>query len=440
MELNPGKIQVAASDLVLYQKGKEPIRWPLRCLRRYGFDEELFSFESGRRCPTGSGIYAFKCRCAEELFNMVQESIQRAGQEDLRANSSGSGGGGSQGIFPHSSRPNSRPTSFVEPTATWASSSPRQIHMVNNNSPAQQHLYINGVINNANNNGSGRALYINTERGGRSRGGAFQLDESAPLIAFLNQPGQRLGGPGGGARGQVNYAVLDLPSSMENLLDEEGQGAVHNFPPRFHADHGANRHSMPADLSAALGPDDGLLLAGDSDVFLADPDGAGTCPTYINVNIDEPSPPQARYSEASGGSATGLTPSSGGGANAGGGGLVGVFDHTGSMPNYANVGSSSVINNSSSVSRFFPLPARQQKPSGINYIQLELNSVPSSDPGSGPNLSPTSPTSMVSNPESPGYAKIDFNKTEALSHFTRGGTDGDEPGARKTRHNSTIGM
>jgi hypothetical protein len=49
---------------------------------------------------------------------------------------------------------------------------------------------------------------------------------------------------------------------------------------------------------------------------------------------------------------------------------------------------------------------------------------------------------MVSNPESPGYATIDFNKTEAISHFTRGaGAEGeDEPGVRKTRHNSTIGM
>lgn len=48
---------------------------------RYGFDAELFSFESGRRCPTGPGIYAFKCRRAEALFNLLQLQIQNITEE-----------------------------------------------------------------------------------------------------------------------------------------------------------------------------------------------------------------------------------------------------------------------------------------------------------------------------------------------------------------------
>lgn len=78
-EVSPGKIEVNANDLVLYQRGRPPVRWPLRGLRRYGFDAHLFSFESGRRCPTGSGIYAFKCHRAEALFNALQECIQNSG-------------------------------------------------------------------------------------------------------------------------------------------------------------------------------------------------------------------------------------------------------------------------------------------------------------------------------------------------------------------------
>ncbi|KAK8778305.1 hypothetical protein V5799_020356 [Amblyomma americanum] len=79
MEVSPGKMEVNATDLVLYQRGRPPVRWPLRGLRRYGFDAQLFSFESGRRCPTGSGIYAFKCHRAEGLFNALQECIQNSG-------------------------------------------------------------------------------------------------------------------------------------------------------------------------------------------------------------------------------------------------------------------------------------------------------------------------------------------------------------------------
>lgn len=79
MEVSPGKMEVNATDLVLHQRGRPPVRWPLRGLRRYGFDAQLFSFESGRRCPTGSGIYAFKCHRAEGLFNALQECIQNSG-------------------------------------------------------------------------------------------------------------------------------------------------------------------------------------------------------------------------------------------------------------------------------------------------------------------------------------------------------------------------
>jgi hypothetical protein len=71
-ELNPGKLEIGESDLILYQKGKRVVHWPLRCLRRYGFDAEIFSFESGRRCLTGPGIFAFKCRRSEVLFNLLQ--------------------------------------------------------------------------------------------------------------------------------------------------------------------------------------------------------------------------------------------------------------------------------------------------------------------------------------------------------------------------------
>ncbi|XP_033629431.1 fibroblast growth factor receptor substrate 2-like [Asterias rubens] len=78
-EVRRAVIEVTKSDIILHQRGKDPIKWPLRSLRRYGFDKKLFSFESGRRCATGPGIYAFKCKRAEFLFRNVQENAQTCG-------------------------------------------------------------------------------------------------------------------------------------------------------------------------------------------------------------------------------------------------------------------------------------------------------------------------------------------------------------------------
>lgn len=59
----------------MYRKNKPPLSWPLGSLRRYGFDANFFTFESGRRCETGEGIFSFKCQRADVLFNTLQSYI-----------------------------------------------------------------------------------------------------------------------------------------------------------------------------------------------------------------------------------------------------------------------------------------------------------------------------------------------------------------------------
>jgi len=57
----PGHLELTDSAvLVLHQRNAEPVRWPLKSLRRYGAEGNVFSFESGRKCMTGAGIYAFR--------------------------------------------------------------------------------------------------------------------------------------------------------------------------------------------------------------------------------------------------------------------------------------------------------------------------------------------------------------------------------------------
>ncbi|XP_028305989.1 fibroblast growth factor receptor substrate 2-like [Gouania willdenowi] len=72
-ELGSGVMELTETELVLHTHRRDNVCWPYLCLRRYGYDSNLFSFESGRRCQTGQGIFAFKCSRAEEIFNMLQE-------------------------------------------------------------------------------------------------------------------------------------------------------------------------------------------------------------------------------------------------------------------------------------------------------------------------------------------------------------------------------
>ncbi|KAG5846148.1 hypothetical protein ANANG_G00146710 [Anguilla anguilla] len=72
-ELGSGVMELTEEELILHTRKREGVRWPYLCLRRYGYDSNLFPFESGRRCQTGQGIFAFKCARAEEIFNMLQD-------------------------------------------------------------------------------------------------------------------------------------------------------------------------------------------------------------------------------------------------------------------------------------------------------------------------------------------------------------------------------
>ncbi|XP_055761120.1 fibroblast growth factor receptor substrate 2a isoform X1 [Salvelinus fontinalis] len=72
-ELGSGLMELTEEELILYTRKRDTVKWPYLCLRRYGYDSNLFSFESGRRCQTGQGIFAFKCVRAEEMFNLLQD-------------------------------------------------------------------------------------------------------------------------------------------------------------------------------------------------------------------------------------------------------------------------------------------------------------------------------------------------------------------------------
>ncbi|KAM9040181.1 docking protein 1 isoform 2-T2 [Megaptera novaeangliae] len=75
---------------------QEPLlSWPYTLLRRYGRDKVMFSFEAGRRCPSGPGTFTFQTAQGNDIFQAVETAIHRQkaqgkasqGQDVLRADS-----------------------------------------------------------------------------------------------------------------------------------------------------------------------------------------------------------------------------------------------------------------------------------------------------------------------------------------------------------------
>ena len=73
---------MTSASIELFRKGLPSIKWPLKSLRRYGLDAEHFTFEAGRRCQTGPGVYAFKCSRAQQLFELVQNHVRLSSEAE----------------------------------------------------------------------------------------------------------------------------------------------------------------------------------------------------------------------------------------------------------------------------------------------------------------------------------------------------------------------
>lgn len=396
--VSPGQLELTESELVLYQRGKAATRWPLRCLRRYGFDAEIFSFESGRRCPTGPGIYAFRCRRAEQLFNLLQQNIQLRNLSDdivsaanelaVPANVSSAGPPVSsrqpsdqsyldsvnRTVLPRSQNNRfSRPSSVTSngPASPPSASSPTPVSSEStattaehNNNKRVQHSYSNTVplLEADSISGSTTQPYVNLE------------PTLSPTLSSSSEPYAQLNMD---SESECCHVYMNVTPGDTNsaavALVTGAQKNVFDTPPLLECDE---EKEDPRHCYANLNPGeiDGTVRLFQQQQFsvqqtlVAPPVDAVRTMNYIVLDLEQTTP---RTTEATSSTAAGGGGSSGIAASSAGGSL----------------------------------------------------------------LPPESPRRASAK----GYATIDFNKTVALSHSVNPCLDLDNEGSRKTRHNSTIG-
>ncbi|KAG6798661.1 fibroblast growth factor receptor substrate 2 [Apis mellifera caucasica] len=433
--ITPGRLEVTETDIVLYQRGKQPIKWPLRCLRRYGYDAEIFSFESGRRCSTGPGIYAFKCRRAAHLFNLVQTNIQvcnNSGDDTMSRELP---------VASHVAPTVTRVTIPVEPN------------------------YLDPILNRSNNhmgprfvhnqqNGVGRLDSVGSSTGFMSSQGNINSPTSPPVLPPPPPP-PPFPQPHPSSL-YVNEEVLSSLSlemehnnnkslrraiqrscTVSNSISDNGSASMELTSVHKNTEI-TSQIKSPLSIATYINIDinnDVSLLSPTHSIseimqFKEDKNENNECGhAYININPQEhaesfsakpqPLPLSSIQSD-----------------------IEEVTRHC-----YANLESNEIENlrkrfSGVSIAEKSPLPP--STPTGgpireVNYAVLDLDTkdVPMNLPLDGPSNSTASP------PESPnklqkGYATIDFNKTAALSHSVNPNIVNDNEGSRKTRHNSTI--
>ncbi|GFG38961.1 hypothetical protein Cfor_12566 [Coptotermes formosanus] len=450
--VNPGKLEVTETDLVLYQKEKDPVKWPLRCLRRYGFDAELFSFECGRRCPTGPGIYAFSCQRAEQLFNLLQTHIQvrnNAGEDAVSQEF--------PGFSPQGPAATSRLSTSGDPTYFEPSSRPGLRGNVPNS------------IRFSSQNGGGSARLGSV---GSSSNGPLSPQGTAspspppvgipPVVPILPPcvSSEAFHGP--------SVVPTDGSKCACKQRVGSGDGITINGAAETTSCTQTNSSSsyMNVDLGAGVEPlSQTCSVDGESSyVHLQLKNDVQRCHLYMNVipgpengvpsALDKPSatirpkPPLPCFGK-----------------------LKEEWEleehhcYANLEPGEIEVARNHLPKRLSGPERVPPLPLlsstiqSQQNPltpppgvvQTVNYIELDLDKN-KTDLVIGSSNSPQQPKSPIGSvppstlslsPDSPvraseGYATIDFCKTVALSHSVNPNVDNDSEGCRRTRHNSTI--
>ncbi|CAG5099913.1 Similar to FRS2: Fibroblast growth factor receptor substrate 2 (Homo sapiens) [Cotesia congregata] len=393
--ITPGRLEVTETDIVLYQRGRQPVKWPLKCLRRYGYDSEIFSFESGRRCSTGPGIYAFKCRRADQLFNLVQTNIQACNN-------------GEDAISRDLSTP-----SYSGPTIT-RTTIPNEPNYLDP-TPLRPNGRVNLRFSHSQPNEVGRLGSVGSSSGPMSPQGTMSSPSPPPMMLPPPPPVPQ---PYPSAL-YVNDDVLSS-MAMDNDVSPLSPSHSNSISTPLKEDISETDNSRHAYMNINPSQENIIECSNNQRTRLPT---LPILPLSLPTDWDDNN---SRHCYAN------LEPKE--------------------IDNLRNKITGVSTNNDNKLTTLPPTPPVEAIRE-VNYAVLDLDqnsmSVPSvSDIAAAAGTTASSATTTTTNaapspPESPnklqkGYATIDFNKTAALSHSVNPNGVNDNEGSRKTRHNSTI--
>lgn len=396
---------------------------------------------SGRRCTTGQGIYAFKCRRAEQLFNTLQQVIQ---VRNLNPDSSVLETLAMESTRPPGTLPRPPPTShpdYLEPAPAPSHSSrfSGTIRLGSISSgPLSPEVHSPGSPSSTN------ILEVMPlaplPAGGAQVTNLYQFQDFPQQREHNNnkKPKVELSGHSYSNTRDINSDLATLRHSLQQRQLDQGDdddsvdmeelcpaSALCETVPLSPSHSTASEHY--ATLAVEREPDDRLymnLAPGENNALSAIREEAGAIHrnSYPNPQTPASAAPSTRNTNFS---------------------FMDRMELEEEKHNYANLGPTEVkydarlLNRQrSKLSRGPSLevpPVPEEHNPKVKYAILDLHSSKTDSEGEiAQSLPPSSPKKPTI-----GYTTIDFNKTVALKSVALG-TEVDTEGSRKTRHNSTA--
>lgn len=79
-----GNLRISSEGVTFEKEGGQTVHWPLRVIKKYGDDVDLFTIEVGSISETGNGVFFFETELWKDAFRALNKAMVDLHEQQLR--------------------------------------------------------------------------------------------------------------------------------------------------------------------------------------------------------------------------------------------------------------------------------------------------------------------------------------------------------------------